>query len=138
VLTALRTLQNRRSQPEPAAPAAWEPIPNTTPVTVPVAEPVAVPEPVAAPAPVNLLQEAPAPKQAKKAPAKKAAKKKAPAAAWVDPIEGGCPSTHPVKAKLSSKIFHLPGGLNYPRTVPDRCYLDVAAAEADGLRAAKR
>jgi hypothetical protein len=156
VLTALRTLQNRRSQPEPAAPAAWEPIPNTTPVTVPVAEPVAVPVavpqpqpepvpepvfqpgPVAAPAPVNLLQEAPAPKQAKKAPAKKAAKKKAPAAAWVDPIEGGCPSTHPVKAKLSSKIFHLPGGLNYPRTVPDRCYLDVAAAEADGLRAAKR
>jgi hypothetical protein len=58
--------------------------------------------------------------------------------AWVEPIDGTCPSTHPVKAKLSSRIFHLPGGANYPRTRPDRCYLDAAAAEADGLRPAKR
>jgi hypothetical protein len=144
VLTALRTLQNRRSQPESAAaPAAWEPIPDTTPVTVP--EPQLQPEPepevapAAAPAPVNLLQEAPpaAKKKAKKAPAKKAAKKKVPAP-WVDPVDGGCPSSHPVKAKLASKIFHVPGGFNYPRTNPDRCYLDTAAAEADGLRLSKR
>ena len=58
---------------------------------------------------------------------------------WVEPDgEGGCPATHPVKAKMSSKIFHLPGQLNYDRTTPDRCYLDAASAEADGLRAAKR
>jgi hypothetical protein len=57
---------------------------------------------------------------------------------WVEPVEGACPSSHPVKAKLSSRIFHVPGGANYPRTQPDRCYLDPAAAEADGLRPAKR
>jgi micrococcal nuclease len=43
-----------------------------------------------------------------------------------------------VKAKDSSKIFHVPGGLSYDRTVPDRCYVDAAEAEADGFRAAKR
>ena len=58
--------------------------------------------------------------------------------AWVEPVDGACPSTHPVKAKLASKIFHLPGMANYERTTPDRCYVDAAAAEADGLRAAKR
>jgi hypothetical protein len=61
-----------------------------------------------------------------------------PAVAWVEPTGEVCPTTHPVKAKLSSKIFHLPGGLSYERTRPDRCYADAAAAEADGLRPAKR
>jgi large subunit ribosomal protein L17 len=60
-------------------------------------------------------------------------------APWVDPLpDGGCPADHPVKAKLSSKIFHVPGGLAYDRTTPDRCYRDAATAEADGFRAAKR
>ena len=59
-------------------------------------------------------------------------------AAWCEPTDGACPSSHPVKAKLSSKIFHLPGGFSYDRTIPDRCYVDAAAAEADGFRAAKR
>jgi hypothetical protein len=59
-------------------------------------------------------------------------------APWVEPADGRCPSSHPVKGKLTSRIFHLPGMLNYERTTPDRCYLDAAAAEADGLRAAKR
>ena len=58
--------------------------------------------------------------------------------AWVAPIGEVCPPSHPVKAKLTSKIFHLPGMLNYHRTKPDRCYVDAASAEADGLRAAKR
>jgi hypothetical protein len=61
-----------------------------------------------------------------------------PAPAWVEPTDGTCPTTHPVKAKLSSKIFHLPGMANYERTIPDRCYASAAEAEADGLRAAKR
>ena len=60
------------------------------------------------------------------------------AAQWVEPTGGVCPTTHPVKAKISSKIFHLPGMTNYERTHPDRCYTDATAAEADGLRAAKR
>ena len=57
---------------------------------------------------------------------------------WVEPDDGVCPASHPVKAKLASKIFHLPGMANYDRTNPDRCYLDAAEAEADGLRPAKR
>jgi hypothetical protein len=57
---------------------------------------------------------------------------------WVDPdADGSCPVTHPVKAKLSSGIYHLPGGASYERTKPDRCYVDAAAAEADGLRQSK-
>jgi hypothetical protein len=57
---------------------------------------------------------------------------------WVDPDGDHCPASHPVKAKLASGIFHSPGGQMYDRTVPDRCYRDAAAAEADGLRASKR
>jgi hypothetical protein len=96
--------------PDPAAPASTAPV---------VEEAVVVP---VAPAP------APA------APAKK----KPLVAKWVEPKGDVCPTSHPVKAKLSSKIFHLPGMLNYERTKPDRCYRDAPAAEADGLRPAKR
>jgi hypothetical protein len=56
---------------------------------------------------------------------------------WVDPDDGACPTTHPVKAKLTSGIFHVPGGANYERTKADRCYTTTDAAEADGLRASK-
>jgi hypothetical protein len=59
-------------------------------------------------------------------------------AAWVEADDGACPTTHPVKAKLTSGIFHVPGGTNYERTRADRCYVDPPAAEADGLRQAKR
>jgi hypothetical protein len=58
-------------------------------------------------------------------------------AAWVPPIDGACPTSHPVKAKLASGIFHVPGGMNYERTNADRCYLDATAAEQDGLRPSK-
>ncbi len=58
--------------------------------------------------------------------------------AWVEPEDGACPVTHPVKAKIASGIFHVPGGLSYERTRPDRCYVDAAGAESDGLRPAKR
>jgi hypothetical protein len=59
-------------------------------------------------------------------------------AAWLEPGDDGCPDSHPVKAKLASGIYHLPGGLNYDRTQPDRCYRSAEDAEADGLRPAKR
>jgi hypothetical protein len=52
--------------------------------------------------------------------------------------DGSCPDTHPVKAKLASGIYHVPGSGNYARTRADRCYANAEAAEADGLRAAKR
>ena len=57
---------------------------------------------------------------------------------WVDPIAGECPVSHPVKAKLTSGIYHEPGGGNYDRTRAERCYVDADAAIADGLRAPKR
>ena len=62
----------------------------------------------------------------------------APSPAWVDAEGADAPATHPVKGKLKSGIYHLPGMLNYDRTVPDRWYRDAEAAEADGLRIAKR
>jgi hypothetical protein len=57
---------------------------------------------------------------------------------WADPVDGACPSGYPVKGKLSSGIYHVPGGTSYERTTPDRCYVDAAAAESNGLRASKR
>lgn len=56
----------------------------------------------------------------------------------IDSTGGVCPPTHPIKGKLSSRIAHVPGFLNYDRTKADRCYVDVAAAERDGMRIAKR
>lgn len=57
---------------------------------------------------------------------------------WVAPVDGACPPGFPVKARLSSAIFHQPGQMAYDRTGPDRCYPNARAAEDDGLRAAKR
>jgi hypothetical protein len=57
---------------------------------------------------------------------------------WARPsADGSVPSTHPVKVKESSGIFHVPGGRFYDRTRPDRCYPTAAAAEADGYRQSK-
>jgi len=57
---------------------------------------------------------------------------------WAAPIDGQCPDGFPVKAAAGSRIFHVPGGAFYERTVPERCYATPADAVADGLRAAKR
>lgn len=151
---------------EPVAPPATPPAAQTAapipdpPVMAPTVE-EPPPEPaaeIAPPAPASVAKPAkpaPAAKTTKAAkttspsPATKAAKattttktaaprKKALTALWVTPTGDACPTSHPVKAKLASKIFHVPGMLNYGRTKPDRCYLDSSSAEADGLRAAKR
>jgi hypothetical protein len=58
--------------------------------------------------------------------------------AWVEPEGRVCPTSHPIKAKLSSGRFHLPGMAVYDRTIPDRCYATAEAAEVDGLQRAKR
>jgi hypothetical protein len=81
------------------------------------------------PAPVFSGTETPAP-----------ARTPAPAPAarpWVEAADGPRPD-YPVKGKTKSGIYHLPGMLNYERTSPDRWYRDASAAEADGLRPAKR
>jgi hypothetical protein len=58
---------------------------------------------------------------------------------WVEPNGDGtaCPISHPIKGKLSSGIYHVPGGANYDRTIPDRCYVSEEAAERDGMRRSK-
>ena len=56
---------------------------------------------------------------------------------WVPADDGACPVSHPVKVNGNSGIYHLPGGQFYDRTHAERCYVDAAAAEADGYRAAK-
>lgn len=113
IVALLRTLtRETRAAPAPlAAPPA--PLPAITP-------------PVRTPVPVDVV----APPEPEPVPAG--------GASWVDPVAGGCPDGHPIKAKVSSGIFHRPGGLSYERTRPDRCYASEAAAEADGFRAAKR
>jgi hypothetical protein len=58
---------------------------------------------------------------------------------WVRLDETGAALTsHPVKAKESSRLYHLPGMLAYDRTRPDRCYPSAEDAEADGFVRAKR
>lgn len=57
--------------------------------------------------------------------------------AWVSPIDGRCPPGFPIKANDGSRIYHVPGGRSYQRTVAERCYATTDAAERDGYRAAK-
>lgn len=57
---------------------------------------------------------------------------------WVEPVDGACPASHPIKGNADSGIFHIPGGTSYERTKPERCYVSAADAEADGFRQAKR
>jgi hypothetical protein len=93
-------------------------------------------EPARPPAP-PARQAKPKTGPARKAPTGKAAEPPG-ERLWVQANDGVCPASHPVKAKLSSKIFHTPGARNYNRTHADRCYPDEASAQADGLRPALR
>ena len=129
-------------EPEPVAdiaPASPAPAPAPTPTPAPAPEPEHVAKPVAK-KPAAKKPAAPKPAApAKKTPAKKKAAPVAKVkAAWVDPQGNICPQTHPVKAKMASKIFQVPGNFAYARTNPDRCYVSAEAAVADGLRPAKR
>ena len=115
-----RCLESQRTE----TPVSWEPQPAPYPprprVDNPSPSPAAA-EPVTATEPVG-AQAAPA----------------GVGDPWVEPTDGTCPASHPVKAKMSSGIFHVEGGPNYDHIHPDRCYRDPAAAEADGLRKANR
>lgn len=154
LIAVLKVVQARRSSPEddwaPAGPESWPPVQDS--VTVEPPAPVVTRPPDGPAAPVKKV---PAPAKrasaAKKAPAARkapAAKKKpamkaaaAPTSGritWVDPTGRICPPSHPVKAKLSSRIFHLPGMAAYNRTAPDRCYVDEASAVQDGFTKSKR
>jgi hypothetical protein len=138
-----------RPKPETSSPShGWPPleaaIPTPTPISVPEPEiepTVAAEEPglvLIGDEPLQEPEPAPVAKPVAKKPAAKAAAPKKKLAPWIDPEGRICPETHPVKAKLSSMIFQVPGNFAYERTTPDRCYESPGAAEKDGLRAAKR
>jgi hypothetical protein len=121
---------------EPAAPVDHDPALDIVP------QPAEAPAEVTAQVKKVAAKKLPAAKKTatpRKAAAKKATKA-APAAAtpFVDPEGGVCPTSHPVKAKLASRLFHLPGMFAYDRTRPDRCYRDAETAVADGFTQAKR
>ena len=114
VLAVRRAQAARRARTKLGPPASWPPL-------RPAEEPVAAAGDLATETPVT---EPPATRPD-------------PTPAWVAPVDGACPVSHPVKVNTGSGIFHQPGGRFYDRTTPHRCYVDAAAAEADGYRAAK-
>ena len=138
-----------RPKPEASSSSpSWPPLEAAIPTPTPVPVPAPAIEPVVAAEepglvligdePLQAPEPAPVTKPAAKKPAKKAAAPKKTLPPWVDPEGTICPKTHPVKGKLSSMIFQVPGNFAYERTTPDRCYKSPDDAEEDGLRAAKR
>ncbi|MGB0112577.1 MAG: hypothetical protein WBP59_05110 [Ilumatobacteraceae bacterium] len=110
---ALTWWRDRTATPTPAAPPEWPPIPSSTPAPA-----------AASPAPSAGAAAGPA--------------RSTPATSWVAPnADGTCPDGHPVKAKETSGIYHVPGGRFYERTNPDRCYASPEDAVADGYRPSK-
>jgi hypothetical protein len=112
----------RARLPTPAAESSWAPAPFPFPP---------IPRPSSAP-PVS------ADRDLERSHVERSHVERSDVEGSTEPVEGTCPASHPVKGKLTSGIYHLPGGLNYERTRADRCYVDAAAAESDGLRPAKR
>jgi hypothetical protein len=108
----------RTANPPATSPPAWPPIDPPMPASGndPVVEPAEATSPTAPATP----------------PAD------AGGAAWRPPLDdGSAPDGHPIKVKVSSGIYHVPGGRFYDRTVPDRCYPSEDAAVADGYRRSK-
>lgn len=121
------------AEPEPAPAAEADPEPQ------PAAEAAPDPEPTPEPAPATDAEPGPGPAAAA-APEPQAVDTPADPASpgsYADPVDGACPEGFPVKVKLSSGIYHEPGGTHYGRVKPDRCYTSAAAAEADGFRSSK-
>jgi hypothetical protein len=142
---AWRFFEARRSESavtwEPQ-PVPFPPKPHVEPASVtdtPVAEAPTLPTPVAEELPPPLPIVEPAVEEpVTEIPRAEPATAVSVNGAWVEPVAGTCPEGYPVKAKMTSGIYHVKGGLSYGRTTPDRCYRSAEAAEADGLRPAKR
>lgn len=93
--------------------------------------------PPPAPAPPSPPQATSAPVTPTPAPAEPSSST-TPPPQWTDPVDATCPASHPVKAKLKSRVFRRPGAPGYDASVPDRCYVSAEAAEVDGFHEAKR
>lgn len=62
----------------------------------------------------------------------------APTGMPVEPTDGICPASHPIKGNrgsMGAMIYHVPGGRNYERTKPEACFATIEEAEAAGYRA---
>lgn len=147
VIAVVRVLQSRRATYEPtfAPPSAWPPVTTPTEAAEPgMAAPQAAtttvePEPLVPDAGAATAPAATAPGDGPGTITEEPAGRSQPLEApWVECDGYEAPPTHPVKVKLSSGIFHVPGGLNYARCKPDRCYVSEEAATADGFTKAKR
>ena len=56
------------------------------------------------------------------------------ASAWIVPgPDGAVPDGYPIKVKVSSGIFHVPGGRFYERTTADRLYPNAAVGRGRGV-----
>lgn len=56
----------------------------------------------------------------------------------VEPVDGTCPASHPIKGNKSSMgalIYHTTASASYERTRPEACFATEADAEAAGYRA---
>ena len=157
VAVVVRVVQSRRRDAEPFGSPTWPPVETTpspaaapalaadavTPLSAKLTEvaPAAAPldttsAPTADP-PTEVTDPGPLPFPTEEQGAGHPAAPE-PAVRWVEPTDGVCPSSPPVKAKLSSGLFHLPGMAAYKRTRADRCYPDAESAAEDGLTRAKR
>ncbi len=116
-------IQRRNAAPAAASPE-WPPI-DASPAPAPVDDAAAGPAAMAG-------QRSDDARDTDPAPAATAESER-----WIEPIDGACPISHPIKANDNSGIFHLPGGRFYDRTDAERCYARAEDAEADGYRAAK-
>ncbi len=132
VIGVRRVRQRRAAVHELGSPATWPPLEPASEPPVAALGDLATDRTAPSAPPVPAESAAPAaPKQIESPLAE-------PAGAWVAPLEdGSCPVSHPVKANANSGIFHEPGGRFYARTRAERCYVDAAAAAADGYRPAK-
>jgi hypothetical protein len=57
-----------------------------------------------------------------------------PTGAVVGDGTASCPPDYPIKGNAQSRIFHRPGQVSYPSTIPEYCFDSVDAAEAAGFR----
>ena len=52
-------------------------------------------------------------------------------------MDGGCPSTYPVKGNMDSYIYHTKESKYYDKTLAEICFTDVEVARDVGYRSAK-